>query len=98
MADARRAIPSVERLLASPAIERVLERAPRSRVIELLRAIQDDVRGGVISTGDAEWYAQQVTERLRSADRPSLHSVINATGVVLHTNLGRAPLSSAALA
>jgi L-seryl-tRNA(Ser) seleniumtransferase len=100
MADARRAIPSVERLLASPAIERVLRNAPRPRVVELLRVIQDEVRTGVSSSGngDADWYACQLEERLSRADRRSLHSVINATGVVLHTNLGRAPLSAAALA
>src|SRR5687768_513372 len=97
MTDARRAIPSVERLLASPAIERLLERVARPRVVELLRAIQEDIRIGASLAGDAEWYADEIRTRMNRAHRQSLLSVINATGVVLHTNLGRAPLSDAAL-
>lgn len=97
MADARRAIPSIEALLASPALEPLLRRESRSRVVALLRAIQADVRAGKADHGEAESYAVELEQRLREADRPSLHEVINATGVVLHTNLGRAPLSAAAL-
>jgi L-seryl-tRNA(Ser) seleniumtransferase len=97
MSDARRAIPSIERLLASPAIERVLARTARQRVVELLRAIQDEIRSGTVAPGDPQWYADQLEARITRADRHSLHAVINATGVVLHTNLGRAPLSAAAL-
>jgi L-seryl-tRNA(Ser) seleniumtransferase len=100
MTDPRRAIPSVERLLSTDALQPLLARQPRSRVVEMLRLIQDEQRDG--SNGgvphDAGWYAAQVEERLRQADAPSLRDVINASGVILHTNLGRAPLSSAALA
>ena len=46
---------------------------------------------------DAAWFAHRVTERIDRADTPSLRRVINATGVVLHTNLGRAPLAEAAI-
>ncbi len=46
---------------------------------------------------DPAWYAEETERRIERADRPSLRRVINATGVVLHTNLGRAPLAEAAL-
>ncbi len=45
---------------------------------------------------DPAWYAERVRTRLEASGRPSLRPVINATGVVLHTNLGRAPLARAA--
>ncbi|MGQ0562199.1 MAG: L-seryl-tRNA(Sec) selenium transferase [Gemmatimonadota bacterium] len=98
MNDARRAIPSVERLLTSPALEPLLAREPRVRVVELLRGLLDEVRASGNAVDDAEWYAAQLTQRIERANQPSLHAVINATGVVLHTNLGRAPLSPSALA
>lgn len=44
----------------------------------------------------AEWYADRVLEGIAEGERPSLRSLVNATGVVLHTNLGRAPLAEAA--
>ena len=46
---------------------------------------------------DAQLYAVGVEERLRVSATPSLRSVINGTGVILHTNLGRAPLADSAL-
>jgi L-seryl-tRNA(Ser) seleniumtransferase len=99
MSDARRAIPSVERLLATPAIRALLEREPRARVIETIRAIQQEQRAGEreSTANDAEWYAARVDEKLQQSEARSLRDVINATGVVLHTNLGRAPLSDAAI-
>jgi L-seryl-tRNA(Ser) seleniumtransferase len=98
MTDARRAIPSVERLLSSAEIERILQREPRMRVVEMLRAIQDDLRESAQPvTADAAWYAAEVTSRIEKAAQHSLRSVINATGVILHTNLGRAPLARSAI-
>jgi L-seryl-tRNA(Ser) seleniumtransferase len=96
--DARRAIPSIERLLSSPEIQPLLQRESRARVTDMLRAIQQDLRVRDAAVAEPEWYAAQLEERLDRADRPSLREVINATGVILHTNLGRAPLSDRALA
>jgi L-seryl-tRNA(Ser) seleniumtransferase len=103
--DARRGIPAVERLLALPEFGAVLARAPRPRVVKLLREVQAEVRAALGAggappdgIGGAAWYAARVAERLAAAEAPSLRRVINATGVVLHTNLGRAPLAPAAVA
>lgn len=102
MMDVRRQIPAIDRLLGSEAFASVLSETPRSLVREALQAVQDDLRrelaaGGDAPVQDAEWYVERVRARLESKRRPSLRPVINATGVVLHTNLGRAPLPTAAL-
>lgn len=100
MTDRRRQIPAIDTLLTEPAIERLVERAGRNRVVEVLRSIQADVRQhpdpADEAVGDPAWYAEVVAAHLDAADQPSLRPVINATGVVLHTNLGRAPLADAA--
>lgn len=99
MADGRRAIPSVERLLSSEALQRVLAHEPRTRIVAMLRSIQDEQRAlaSPAQPVDADWYAAQIEARLGTERERSLREVINATGVVLHTNLGRAPLSAAAI-
>ena len=111
MSDARRLIPSLERLLESDAFAGILEAHPRGLVVQHLRTELDRVRrefsageGSVVEPGalprdveDAQLYAVGVEERLRVSATPSLRSVINGTGVILHTNLGRAPLADSAL-
>ena len=102
MTDPRRRIPSIERLLESEPVRRLSGLASRDRVAALLRSIQDEVRsavdraGGPADPGDEAWYAGRLRERLTVEAEPSLRRVINATGVVLHTNLGRAPLADRA--
>jgi L-seryl-tRNA(Ser) seleniumtransferase len=96
--DPRRAIPSVDKLLTAPEFAALLDRHPRSRVLDALRATIADVRAGDVAAdgGSPAAYAHEVSQRLASGDVPSLRRVINATGVVLHTNLGRAPLADVA--
>ncbi|HSW31443.1 MAG TPA: L-seryl-tRNA(Sec) selenium transferase [Longimicrobiales bacterium] len=99
--DPRRRIPPVEGLLVSPAFEPLRQEYGRVRVVAVLRSLQAAVRGtlsegGPVPTDEPSWWAAEVRERLRAGDVPSLRPVINATGVVLHTNLGRAPLAAAA--
>jgi L-seryl-tRNA(Ser) seleniumtransferase len=103
VSDPRRRIPAVETLLESAPFEVVLARASRERVAEALRSVQaelrrglDDDPGAAVVPEDPGWYAERTAERLAVQERPSLRGVINATGVVLHTNLGRAPLAEAA--
>jgi L-seryl-tRNA(Ser) seleniumtransferase len=102
---ALRRLPKVDEALAMPAIAALAERAPRWAVVAAVRdeiaRLRQQLREGaaVLPAGDdkltvdAEAVAANVTARLR----PSLQRVINATGVVLHTNLGRAPLATEAL-
>ena len=102
MNDPRRHLPGVDVLLASPAFQQLLADHPRGRVVEAVRdvivAVREEIGCGgeeAVPPDEASW-APRVEELLLSRDLPSLRGVINATGVVLHTNLGRAPLSEAA--
>ena len=97
MSDARRALPSVGALLESEGVRALLQSAPRSLVVDAVRATVAQAREtAAVPSDDAGWTAA-VAERLADASRPSLRRVLNATGIVLHTNLGRAPLADVAL-
>jgi L-seryl-tRNA(Ser) seleniumtransferase len=97
MSDPRRNLPSVSALLERDAVRALLEHAPRSVVVDAVRATIDEARSGASVPGDDQAWAAAITSALQRAQRPSLRPVINGTGVVLHTNLGRAPLASAAI-
>lgn len=96
MTDPRRAMPSVSGLLEADDVKALLERNPRSVVVEAIRQAVDDARGEA-SRGEISDWGARVAFHLRSATMRSLRPVINATGVVLHTNLGRAPLADEAI-
>jgi len=97
MSDPRRALPSVNALLEQGEIRALLQSAPRTLVAEAVRRAVGAVREGRPAPASGEEWAIAVRAQLSSAQRPSLRPVINATGVVLHTNLGRAPLARAAI-
>jgi L-seryl-tRNA(Ser) seleniumtransferase len=102
MTDARRRIPSLDRLVDATAFDALRARFPRRRVVDALRKELDRFRalvrdGADGDLSDPEPYARAVAARLESEEVPSLRAVINATGVILHTNLGRAPLARSAL-
>ena len=96
MNDRRRELPSVDRLLRDPAVQQLLEAAPRSAVVRAVRETLDAAR--TRRAGAPSDWAAEVREHLASAERASIRPVLNATGVVLHTNLGRAPMAPVALA
>src|SRR6478736_2446665 len=89
-----RDLPSVDRLLA----DETLAGAPRSLALAAARAALDDARRTIGSGGDPGDVAALARAELERLDAPSLRRVLNATGVIVHTNLGRAPLAQAALA
>ena len=96
MTDARRALPSIDTLLRHPDVAALLDLAPREAVVA---AAREAVAAARRSRRDppSDW-GTAIGERLRARSQPSLRPVLNATGVVLHTNLGRAPLADAAAA
>jgi len=98
MTDARRTLPSVGVLLDSPALEPLLARAPRSLVADAVRSAIDAARVDPShAPNDVQAWAVEVERQLSERERPSLRPALNATGVVLHTNLGRAPLAARAI-
>jgi len=99
--DARRRLPSIDQVLQSPAVRALEARYGRSLVTSEARLLVAEARAqaavGDLSGVDAGLadVAARLAGRLESAFAPSLVRVINATGVVIHTNLGRAPLPTA---
>ncbi len=97
MTERRRALPAVGTVIERPGIQALATRWTRTLVTEAVRGIIAAARtGGPLPSDDANW-AMAIDARLAEQTRPSLRPAINATGVVLHTNLGRAPLARAAL-
>jgi L-seryl-tRNA(Ser) seleniumtransferase len=97
MRDSRRDIPSVNALLETAGVKSLLDQHPRRLVLDAVRATVEAARNtGATQRSEQQW-VESVTSALRVATRPSLRRVINATGVVLHTNLGRAPLADSAI-
>ncbi|HYX82932.1 MAG TPA: L-seryl-tRNA(Sec) selenium transferase [Gemmatimonadales bacterium] len=96
MTDPRRSLPSIDALLAGPGVAPLLAIHPRALVVKAARAAVDAARahGGAAPADGWDAAVRAAVERLAE---PSLVPVINATGVVLHTNLGRAPLADAAI-
>jgi len=101
-----RMIPGVDQLLIHPAVEKFLTFHPKSLVIQAVHQVLDglriDIREGNIRQQDApeleaDAVVQRVEKRLEIISRPSLRNVINATGVVVHTNLGRSILPERAI-
>jgi L-seryl-tRNA(Ser) seleniumtransferase len=101
--DLLRRIPSVDELLAAPQLAECAARVGRTLVVEVTRSVLDGLRAEISSHPGAPSpdlastaLAARVTSAIAELLEPSLRPVINATGVVLHTNLGRAPLPAAA--
>jgi L-seryl-tRNA(Ser) seleniumtransferase len=91
--DARRAVPRTDAVLADPRLVAAAARLGGRLVKEAVTAAQARCRAGALEPGAV---ADAALAALPEA-ATSLHRVVNATGVVVHTNLGRAPLSAAAL-
>jgi|APLak6261679142_1056127.scaffolds.fasta_scaffold00039_21 L-seryl-tRNA(Ser) seleniumtransferase len=92
-----RALPSIDELLARPSLTPILSSHPRPVAVAALREAVAQVRARVLAGEDARFDDASVARALGRVSQPKLKPVINATGVVLHTNLGRAPLATVAI-
>jgi len=93
-----RALPSVEAVLVSEAGRAALQIHPRPRVVEAIRRVLGVLRTRILQGEAASFSSDALGPALVALGTPGLRPVLNATGVVLHTNLGRAPLAPEALA
>jgi L-seryl-tRNA(Ser) seleniumtransferase len=101
--DLLRQIPSVDELLTQPRLAELTHRVDRELVLEIARTVLADLRTRITGEGvalvvplDSSVLEERIASMVERVLASSLEPVINATGVILHTNLGRAPLSTAA--
>jgi len=97
-----RQLPSVNEVLQAPSVQALASDWPHDRVVvavrEELASLRERLSRGepLDEAANIETLAAHVAERLARQFQPKLWPVINATGIVLHTNLGRAPVAEAA--
>jgi L-seryl-tRNA(Ser) seleniumtransferase len=93
-----RALPSVDAVLGLPELASALATHPRPRVVEAIRLALAGARTRLQAEEARPFDVTDVHAELSRLARPRLRPVLNATGVVLHTNLGRAPMAEEACA
>lgn len=95
-------LPATDRLLRDAAFASLLENHGHSQVVEQLRQLQDEARQAIRDTGElpgwSDDWAGEVARRFATDTQSAIRPVINLTGTVLHTNLGRAQQAEAAIA
>src|SRR6266446_5366431 len=103
-ADLLRQIPSVDELLMQPRLAALAQRVDRELLVEITRTVLADLRGRITGEGttaaialDSSALEERIASMVERVLASLLEPVINATGVILHTNLGRAPLCGAAV-
>ncbi|MBE0599612.1 MAG: L-seryl-tRNA(Sec) selenium transferase, partial [Desulfuromonadales bacterium] len=101
--DLLRRLPAIDRLLHEPALRQLAESCPPALLLESAQQAVDELRREILADPSSlpdltlNSVAARAAGLAQSRLRPSLQPVLNATGTLLHTNLGRAPLSEAAL-
>ena len=103
MSNVLRNIPSVNELLESPPLRNMVNRVSHSVVVTGVRKFLDDFRGQVQQAAtnanipSPRDLAERIANWISTQEQPRLRPVINATGILLHTGLGRAPLAHQAV-
>lgn len=96
-----RSLPSVDRVLAHPALQPARSELPHDLLVLAARQELERLRASLKSGGSVDVSVEDIAHNVASVAQlissPSLRPAINATGVIIHTNLGRAPLSKAAI-
>ena len=99
--DKLRSLPQVEEVLHDASLEALAESVPRDLVCDAVRASIDESRQAILAGSDADTSVPSIVRatrmRLLALNRPSLRRVVNASGVIIHTNLGRSVLAPAAV-
>lgn len=101
--DLLRKLPAVDSLLRDARISDFFRDNPRRLVADAIRIVLEEEREYIKKSGlkdyqfNMEAFMERVSAQMEKSGRPSLVRVVNATGVILHTNLGRSPLAEAAL-
>ncbi|MFQ5858369.1 MAG: L-seryl-tRNA(Sec) selenium transferase [Anaerolineae bacterium] len=101
MKEQLRHLPSIDKLLSAPTLRALEVSYGHDILVETARTVLEQTRVEIRAGHSApthEELADTVAQGVRAELRPTLQPVINATGVIIHTNLGRAPLSAAAIA
>lgn len=96
-----RKLPSVDALLQQPALQQLVARYSLATITDVIRDSLEEARAHIRhgqAAPPAESWSDRIEQRVVRSLQPTLRPVINATGVIIHTNLGRAPLSAAARA
>src|SRR3990170_2874184 len=91
-----RQLPSVDKLLLDARVQRLIAEYSHAAVVGIVRGELEAVRDEILAGAEVpapEFLVDRIEHRVRGSWEPSPRPVINATGVILHTNLGRAPLS-----
>lgn len=102
MQNVLRNLPSVSELLENPALKSLVDKVSRHVVVTRVRTLLEDIRAEVQSAAEATIpgvaeLAERFAQRIVQSEESKLRPVINATGVLLHTGLGRAPLAQEAI-
>jgi L-seryl-tRNA(Ser) seleniumtransferase len=96
-----RQLPSVDHLLQDASIQTLVDQHGHAETVTVIRTALDDLRQSILAGASApatQSILQDIQTRFKKRRLHQIQPVINATGVIIHTNLGRAPLSTAALA
>lgn len=96
-----RNLPSVDRLLSEERIRQLQQNYPHALIVDFTRRHLQQVRLSIAASNPCpsiDEIAESICTQVRALESPTLRPIINATGVILHTNLGRAPLSKETIA